>query len=255
MIPTICLTQIFRQAKNSLITLNAHRIRAGNYPLLSIQAENNAKTLQDYLFIEEKNADNLVVHLRRLLTIDIPLRGYTAQDVMVLSPMHKGTAGTLCLNQFLQEYALPHEKPFLSLPGVAYKLHDRVMQIRNNYEKNVFNGDIGSISYVNIEDSSLSVSFYEKQVSYTFNEIEELTLAYATTIHKSQGSEFPIVIIPLFMQHFMMLKVKLLYTAVTRAQKLCVLIGEKRAIALALKNRADVNRMTMLAHFLQQDEA
>jgi len=168
--------------------------------------------------------------------------------------MHRGVAGTQKLNHDLQHMLNTHlDGPHLTYAGTAYHVNDRVMQLRNNYDKNVFNGDIGIVEHINIEDKMMSVRFFERLVEYETSDLSELTHAYAISIHKSQGSEFSAVIIPLFMQHFMMLQRNLLYTGITRAKQLCIFIGQTRAIAMGIKNNKSVERLTFLQQFLTTD--
>lgn len=174
------------------------------------------------------------------------------QDIQVLTPMQRGECGAVNLNQVLQE-AMNPSKIFLRRGGTQYRLKDKVMQIRNDYDKEVFNGDIGTITKVDMEERELTVLFDEREIIYDVTELDELTLAYAVTIHKSQGSEYPIVVMPFTMSHFVMLQRNLLYTGVTRAKKILVLVGEKKAVYYAIKNETTTGRNTMLARRLQPD--
>ena len=170
----------------------------------------------------------------------------------MLTPMQRGECGAVNLNQVLQE-AMNPSKIFLRRGGTQYRLKDKVMQIRNDYDKEVFNGDIGTITKVDVEERELTVLFDEREVVYDVTELDELALAYAVTIHKSQGSEYPIVVMPFTMSHFVMLQRNLLYTGVTRAKKILVLVGEKKAVYYAIKNETTTGRNTMLARRLQPD--
>lgn len=174
------------------------------------------------------------------------------QDIQVLTPMQRGECGAINLNQVLQE-AMNPSKIFLRRGGTQYRLNDKVMQIRNDYEKEVFNGDIGTITKVDMEERELTVLFETREVVYDVTELDELMLAYAVTIHKSQGSEYPIVVMPFTMSHFVMLQRNLLYTGVTRAKKILVLVGEKKAIYYAIRNETTTRRNTCLARRLQSD--
>ncbi len=174
------------------------------------------------------------------------------QDIQVLTPMQRGECGAVNLNQVLQE-AMNPSKIFLRRGGTQYRLKDKVMQIRNDYDKEVFNGDIGTITKVDMEERELTVLFDEREVVYDVTELDELTLAYAVTIHKSQGSEYPIVVMPFTMSHFVMLQRNLLYTGVTRAKKILVLVGEKKAVYYAIKNETTTGRNTCLARRLKPD--
>ena len=168
------------------------------------------------------------------------------RDIQVLTPMQRGTVGAANLNQVLQE-AMNPQGPALHRGGVCYRIRDKVMQIRNDYDKEVFNGDIGTIRRVDLEDREITVDFDGREVAYDVTELDELALAYATTIHKAQGSEYPIVVMPFSMSHFVMLQRNLLYTGVTRAKKILVLIGEKKAVFYAVRNGRMAERNTRLA--------
>lgn len=246
-ITSIQLTEIFRQAADSMIVVNAHKVNHGEFP--SSASESSKK---DFKFFKETNPENCINHIKRALFIECPKLGINPHKAQILVPMNRGVVGTQNLNHHLQEMLNPAIKPALQRAGLSYKEGDKVMQIRNNYDKNVFNGDIGSIETVNQEDRELTVQFGERIVEYESNELDELVLAYATTIHKSQGSEYSAVIIPIFMQHFTLLQRNLIYTAITRAKKLCILIGEPRAIAMAIKNNKTIKRITFLQDFLAE---
>lgn len=248
-LPVLRLTQIFRQGINSLITHNAHRIREGLFPVTSLETSIQQT---DYIFIPETDSSQIGKHLKKIIFVETPLRGCTSQDVMVLSPMHRGHAGTQQLNQFLQTLYNPDKKASFTYAGVTFKIKDRVMQLRNNYDKLTFNGDIGFIISIDTEDKIFIIDYEGRRATYLFDEAGEIMLAYASTIHKSQGSEFPIVVIPVFMEHFAMLRRNLIYTAITRAQKLCVVIGEKRALAIALRQIDNIKRFTLLPTMLQE---
>ncbi len=172
------------------------------------------------------------------------------EQLQILSPMQKGPIGAMQLNQALQALLNP-SGPELLRAGRLYRLGDRVMQIRNNYEKDIYNGDIGRIVKLDLEDREVTVRFDDRQVSYDFNELDELVLAYAVTVHKSQGSEYPVVIIPIHTAHYVMLQRNLLYTAVTRGKRLVVLVGTKKALAIAVKNQKIQQRYTGLVARLQ----
>lgn len=238
-IPSIKLEKIFRQAKKSHIVTNAHKINHGEMPYLTDHDS-------DFLFVEEDNAENAVDQIVELCSEILPEQGIKADEIQVLTPMRRGAAGSMNLNQRLQETLNPNEIG-LKRAGVSYKVGDKVMQVRNNYDKSVFNGDIGRILKVNTDDNELTVKFDEREVIYDISELDELVLAYATTIHKSQGSEFPYVIMPLTMSHYMMLQRNLLYTGVTRAKKGLILVGERKAVYIAVKNNEIVERNTRLA--------
>lgn len=248
-IPCIRLSHIFRQAQDSLIVVNAHRINAGEFPT---SFEPTAK--RDFMFIKEEDPTQLPAHFATLFGSTLPAAGINADDTMILVPMNKGGAGTQKLNVDLQTMLNPtnnHKK--ITHTGTVYKPGDRVMQIKNNYDKRVFNGDIGIIEDIDTEDRNLIVRYADQVIEYDFNELDELVLSYAITIHKSQGSEYTAAIIPVFMSHFTMLQRNLLYTAITRAKKLCIFIGQPRAIAMAIKNNKGVSRITFLRQFLTTD--
>ena len=238
-IPVARLSKVFRQAAGSRIVMNAHRINKGQR--LDLRGGSGS----DFFFLEtekEKIADTV----RDLCLQRLPsYYQLDSSQIQVLTPMQKGDAGAQNLNRLLQE-ALNHSELFLSRGGVQYRQGDKVMQIRNNYDKEVFNGDIGRIESVDTYERILAVSFDGRLVSYEQSELDELTLAYAVTVHKAQGSEYPAVVMPLTMGHYMLLQRKLLYTGVTRAKRLLVLVGEKRALYLALFKEDTSKRNTKL---------
>ena len=250
-VPCVRLEQIFRQAHNSLIVVNAHNINKGVFPVSHMP-----DARRDFFFIKEEDPENLPVHLKRIFSSGIQQYGISPEHAMVLVPMNRGVAGTQKINADMQQIlnpAVTYKEHMYR--GSVFKINDRVMQIRNNYDKKVFNGDIGMIHDINSEDQVMHVSFDHMIVEYEFSELDELTLAYAVTIHKSQGSEYAAVIIPIFMQHFMLLQRNLLYTAITRAKKLCIFIGQPKAIAMAIKNNKGTVRKTFLREFLTTDLA
>lgn len=246
LITCVRLTQIFRQAQDSLITVNAHRVNRGEFPTTFLP---NARP--DFMFFKEDEPEKITDHLKRILFIELKKRGIALDDAQVLVPMNRGIVGTHNLNHHLQHLLNPGQKEQVALQGTAYKLNDRVMQIRNNYDKLIFNGDIGRIAHINLESKTLEVNFNDRIVEYDFDELQELVLAYAITIHKSQGSEYGAAIIPIFTQHFTLLQRNLIYTAITRAKKLCILIGQSRAIAMAINNNKGTKRITFLQKFLK----
>lgn len=251
-VPTTRLTEIFRQAQGSAIIVNAHRINHGEFPSNSLEG-----CAKDFIFIKQEEPEEIFPFLQEMLTTRLKRHGIKPEDAVVLVPMNRGVVGTHRLNQEIQQILNPKNEqiPHVARFGTEYRVGDRVMQIRNNYDKFVFNGDIGVITSVDHPDQELTVQFGEREVIYDHQELNELVLAYAISIHKSQGSEFPAVIIPIFMQHFMLLQRNLIYTAVTRAKKLCLLVGQPRAIAMAVKNNKALVRHTFLKQFLTTDLA
>jgi len=243
------LTQIFRQAQDSLIIVNAHKINNGEFPTTELP---NSK--RDFFFIKEEEPENVASHLEKIIKTGLKKCNISVEDTVILAPMNRGVAGTLNLNHHLQHIINPAEtEQKIVRMGITYKLGDRVMQIRNNYDKKVFNGDMGIIDDINPKDKSLQVRFGDAIVEYDAGDMDELVLSYAISIHKSQGSEFSCAIIPIFMQHFTLLQRNLLYTAVTRAKKLCILIGQPKAIFLAIKNNKGLERVTFLKEYLTTD--
>ena len=248
-IPTVRLNEIFRQAGESRIVLNAHRILHGEMPESADAESPNA----DFFVVPRKTPEEAAELVRELVVARIPRRfGFDPKkDIQVLTPMHRGAAGTTALNELLQT-ALNPAGPALESRGQKLRLGDKVMQTRNDYEREAFNGDIGVVSSVDLEARKLQVRFDQRDVEYDDPSLASLTLAYATSIHKSQGSEYPAVVIPLLTTHFVMLSRNLVYTAVTRAKKLCVLAADPRAIRLALAETRREERTTRLAERLRK---
>ncbi|MBP6870067.1 ATP-dependent RecD-like DNA helicase [Candidatus Babeliales bacterium] len=247
-VATTMLSHIFRQAQNSMIITNAHRINQGEMPITDLP-----DCKKDFYFIKEDKPELVMDYIKTIFHEKLAQFHINPAQTIVLSPMNKGAVGTQQLNHDLQQLLNPTQKLFLVHAGTTFKLHDRVMQIRNNYDKKVFNGDIGTIETIDIEEKILSVAFDYVTTSYSFDELNELSLAYALTIHKSQGSEYDAVIIPIFMQHFTLLQRNLLYTAITRAKKLCIFIGQPKAVAMAVKNNKTIERISFLTPFLTED--
>ena len=239
-IPVVRLVRIFRQAQKSRIVMNAHTINQGRFP----DTSNGRDT--DFFFMREDDPERAAETIVRLVKERLPRAYRESPDrIQVLTPMQRGVVGAANLNLLLQQ-ALNPSGPSLGRGGYTYRQGDRVMQLRNNYDKDVFNGDLGYIREVDTEERTLKVDFDGKWVEYDVTELDELTLAYATTIHKAQGSEYPIVVMPVLMTHFVMLQRNLIYTGITRAKKICVLIGAMKALAYAVRNMSVLKRNTSL---------
>jgi exodeoxyribonuclease V alpha subunit len=249
-IPSVVLTELFRQAQQSQIVVNAHRINAGQMP--SLKRESGG----DFFFVAEEDpirAQHLVLDfVQRRIPTHYHLNPMT--DIQVLSPMYKGPLGVTSLNEELQARLNPKTAVSLEWGGRTLRLGDKVMQVRNDYDKGVFNGDVGWIRAIDKENSTINVEFLEEAgpllVSYDFPELDELVLAYAVTVHKSQGSEYPAIVLALVNQHYMLLQRNLLYTAITRAKRLCVIVGQTRALEVAVRNNRVALRNTGLAERL-----
>lgn len=239
-IPVVRLVRIFRQAQKSRIVMNAHTINQGRFP----DTSNGRDT--DFFFMREDDPERAAETIVRLVKERLPRAYRESPDrIQVLTPMQRGVVGAANLNLLLQQ-ALNPSGPSLGRGGYTYRQGDRVMQLRNNYAKDVFNGDLGYIREVDTEGRTLKVDFDGKWVEYDVTELDELTLAYATTIHKAQGSEYPIVVMPVLMTHYVMLQRNLIYTGITRAKKICVLIGATKALAYAVRNMSVLKRNTSL---------
>ena len=239
-IPVVRLTRIFRQAQKSRIVMSAHAINRGKFP----DTSNGRDT--DFFFMKEEDPERAAESIVRLVKERLPRAYRESPDrIQVLTPMQRGVVGAANLNLLLQQ-ALNPSGPSLGRGGYTYRQGDRVMQLCNNYAKEVFNGDLGYIREVDTEERTLKVDFDGKWVEYDVTELDELTLAYATTIHKAQGSEYPIVVMPVLMTHFVMLQRNLIYTGITRAKKICVLIGAMKALAYAVRNVSVLKRNTRL---------
>jgi exodeoxyribonuclease V alpha subunit len=243
--PVVVLKRIFRQAGESLIVRNAHRILQGE-PLV-LEPDGGKR---DFVFIAREREEDALAVIQELVKERIP-RLPGSPDVQLLSPMHRGLLGTVHLNREMQRLLNPEGKSF-ERAGTLFRLGDRVMQLRNNYDKGIFNGDLGKIVRLDAEEGELDVNFDGKTVAYDVDTLDELSLAYATSVHKSQGSEYPAVVIPLHTAHFPMLHRSILYTAVTRGKELVVLVGSKRAVAMAIKNVRIEKRFTGLKERLKQ---
>jgi exodeoxyribonuclease V alpha subunit len=241
--PVTRLTTIFRQSAGSQIITNAHRINQGQMPVFS-------KGSGDFFLFPAEDAASAADWVLEVVTERIPQKfGFNAlSDIQVLTPIYRGPAGVAVLNERLQEGLNPagRDKPERRLYGRTFRVGDKVMQTRNNYDKDVYNGDIGIIRGIDLVEQALRVDFEGRIVAYDWSEADELTLAYAVSVHKAQGSEFHVVVMPVVTQHYMMLQRNLLYTAVTRARSLCVLAGNRRAISIAVHNNKVTQRFTAL---------
>jgi len=244
-IPVTRLDQIFRQGKGSRIVTNAHRINKGYFP--DVDHEKGS----DFAFFQIEDSEEILSKTSELIQKHIPSRTklHPIDEVQVLCPMRRGTIGADNFNHVLQQQLNPQELS-ISRMGRTFHLHDKVMQIRNNYDKKVYNGDIGRVSHINHEEQELKVCFDGMNVSYHFNEIDELVLAYAVSIHKYQGSECPCLIIPVHTSHYRMLFRNLLYTGVTRGKKLVILLGTKKALFIAVKTDHAQTRYTGLKNLM-----
>ena len=252
-VPVVRLTKIFRQAAASRIILNAHRINSGDFPDLS----NGAGT--DFFFQKAEEPEKAAEIIVDLVKNRLPKFCHVPpQAIQVLTPMQRGVVGAANLNQLLQAAVNPPAKDYKGNPGpelhrggYTFRAGDKVMQIKNNYDKEVFNGDIGTIEKIDPEDRTLTVRFDDRAIEYDATELDEMVLAYATTVHKAQGAEYPIVVMPVMMTHFMMLQRNLLYTGVTRAKKTLVLVGQKKAVGYCVRNVTVDKRNTLLAERLK----
>ena len=248
-IPVIRLTRIFRQAQTSRIVMSAHAINQGRFP----DTSNGKQT--DFFFIQQEEPEKVAEEIVNLVKNRLP-KAYSQKvsNIQVLTPMQRGVVGAANLNMALQN-ALNPTQIALNRGGYSFRQGDRVMQLRNNYDKDVFNGDLGYVESVDMEERTLLVNFEDRLVEYEASELDELTLAYATTIHKSQGSEYPIVVMPVLMTHYVMLQRNLIYTGITRAKKICVLIGTPKALSFAIRNMSVLKRNTKLKERLNPELA
>ena len=255
LIPVVRLDHIFRQAADSFITVNAHKVRRGEMPDFSSsnrQTEDDNQLL-DFYFIKESNPEKIVEKILLMSTERIPQRFELdpMMDIQVLTPMHRGVTGAINLNRKLQDVINPDAKGLEHLEQ-WFRIGDKVMQQQNDYEKLVFNGDLGRIVNCDPKTKELHVQFDQQIVHYQGKEMDQLSLAYAITVHKSQGSEYSAVIVPLTTHHYMMLQRNLLYTAITRGKQLVVLIGTDAAIKKAVENEGSTRRFTGLLHQLSE---
>ena len=246
-VKTVALTEIFRQAQDSQIITNAHRINNGDMPLYKDPVPDS-----DFFFIKGDDPELTLEKILLLVTKNIPQKfGLNpTTEIQVLAPAHKGSLGVSALNMALQKALNPNPVTSITRLGNILATGDKVIQTVNNYDKDVYNGDIGFIIAINLTDKVLQIDFNNKTVNYNFDELDEISLAWATTIHKSQGSEYPAVIIPVSTQHFTLLQRNLLYTGITRGKQLVVLLGQTKALAMAINNQSANNRATLLARLL-----
>ncbi len=245
-VPVVELNEIFRQAKTSRIVVNAHKINNGILPSFD-----NDTSGSDFYFIQQEDPEKVLEIILELTKTRIPRRfGFDpVDDIQVLTPMHKGIIGAENLNLALQN-ALNPAREGIVRGGRSFRINDKVMQVRNNYDKNVFNGDIGRITGIRADGYEVTIAFDGRNVIYELPDLDEITLAYAVSVHKSQGSEYPAVVIPILTQHYILLQRNLIYTAVTRGRYLVVMVGTKKALAIGVNNDKTQNRFTYLRHRL-----
>lgn len=251
-VEVVRLTEIFRQARESRIVANAHRVNRGEMPLWEARPEGG----EDFFFFERREPEDVLRTVTALVTRRIP-EGFGLdpfEDVQVLTPMNRGLLGVERLNEALREILNPTGTE-VARGATRFRVGDKVMQVRNNYELEVFNGDVGRILEIDAEEEVVRCRFDEREVEHPFVALDQLALAYACSIHKSQGSEYPAVVVPLHTQHYVMLERNLLYTALTRARRLAVLVGQPRALGVAVKNRRTRLRYTLLAERLRREVA
>lgn len=247
-VPVILLTEVFRQAATSWIIKEAHQINAGIMPLFPSKGEKG-----DFYFVSVEDNEQMPEILTGLVRTRLP-KAYGVnpiKDIQILCPMNRGNAGARMLNEVLQQALNPPTEASVLKFGTKFSVGDKVTQIENNYDREMFNGDIGFVVRLNGEENELTVDFNGREVVYPYGELDELVLCYATTIHKSQGSEYSIVVLPVTMQHYVMLRRNLIYTGVIRGKKLVVLVGQKKALAMAVRGVQTITRNTGLKHWLQ----
>ncbi|MBF0516157.1 MAG: ATP-binding domain-containing protein, partial [Nitrospirae bacterium] len=247
-VAVVRLNEIFRQSQRSLIVVNAHRINSGEFPILL----NDMEQSRDFYFLEIDEPEGIVEKIVSLCKDRIPEKFQfdPIRDIQVLTAMYKGQLGAVNLNTQLQD-ALNPSGAQLIRGGRVFRVGDKVMQLVNNYDKDVFNGDIGKIVSINSVDQEISVNYDGKVIPYDYTDLDEITLAYAVTVHKSQGSEYPAVIMPVHTQQYIMLQRNLLYTGVTRGKRLVILLGTKRAVYISINNNKPRHRYTYLKERLR----
>jgi exodeoxyribonuclease V alpha subunit len=251
-LPVARLTEIFRQASASRIIVNAHRVNAGTMPEFAAPDGDS-----DFYFVEAADAEDAANKIVKVVADRIPARFSLdpIRDVQVLCPMNRGAAGARALNLALQATLKPGESgPAVERFGFTYRVGDKVMQVENNYDREVFNGDIGFITKINHDEGEVTIDIDGRPVAYPFAEMDEVMLAYATTIHKSQGSEYPAVVMPVVVQHYAMLQRNLLYTGMTRGKRLVVLVGQRKAVTIAVHGTRGRQRWSKLRELLAFDE-
>lgn len=246
-VPVVHLTEVFRQAAQSQIIQSAHRINAGKLPDLT-----RPESKTDFYFVPADSPEIAVPRLIEIVRERIPRRFGVdpVRDIQVLCPMNRGGVGARSLNIELQKALNPRTDPRVEKFGTTFAVGDKVMQIENDYDKEVYNGDVGFVGSIDLDTAEMSIAFDGRSVSYRFGELDQVVLAYATTIHKSQGSEYPVVVIPVLTQHYAMLQRNLLYTGVTRGRRLVILLGQKKAVAMAVKNISGRRRWSKLREWL-----
>jgi exodeoxyribonuclease V alpha subunit len=252
-LPVARLTEIFRQASASRIIVNAHRVNAGTMPDLAAPDGDS-----DFYFVEAADAEDAAAKIVKVVAERIPARfGLDPiRDVQVLCPMNRGAVGARALNLALQAALnAGRDQAAVERFGFTYRIGDKVMQVENNYDREVFNGDIGFITGVDHDEGEVTVDIDGRPVIYPFGELDEVVLAYATTIHKSQGSEYPAVVTPVATQHYAMLQRNLLYTGMTRGKRLVVLVGQRKAVAIAVRGTQGRRRWSKLRELLALDDA
>jgi exodeoxyribonuclease V alpha subunit len=253
-VPVTRLNTIFRQAAHSKIITNAHLINQGKFPDFP-----KGRSEGDFFLFPAEDAAAAADWIIQIVTERIPQKfGFDPiHDIQIMSPIYRGPAGVTILNDRLQEKlnAPTNSKPERRLFGAVFRLGDKVMQTQNNYDKDVYNGDIGFIQSMDVVEQNLMVNFDGRSVTFDWSEADQLALAYAISVHKAQGSEFPAVVMPIVTQHYTMLQRNLLYTAITRARQLCVLAGSRRAVNMAVRNNKVAQRFTALEWRLAQKEA
>jgi exodeoxyribonuclease V alpha subunit len=245
-VPVARLTEIFRQAATSRIITNAHRVNKGQMPELAPPQTGET----DFYFVDAAEPEDAVPKIVEVVRNRIPRRfGFDPiRDIQVLCPMQRGGVGARSLNIELQKALNPGgtDKPTVERFGYTYRVGDKVMQTENDYEKEVFNGDIGFVAVIDTDAADMVIDFDGREVTYGFGELDEVALCYATTIHKSQGSEYPAIVIPIMTQHYMMLERNLLYTGITRGKRLVILVGQRKAIGMAVRGVKDRRRWSKL---------